>query len=152
MTTPASDVFDLFMSLISDYRLDSLYLSSGSSGLNTYLESWLLYSINDFDICNQSLEYSTATQEFSVDLNTENKLMLARIMKRYWANKILNDLLGMGLHLQDRDFKTHSENENIKEKRNLLNQITEEVSKALSDYGYKYNSWTNWYAGNFSRF
>ena len=83
MTTDVSEVNDLFLTLIEDYRINLLYQTSGSSVLNTYLEGWLLYSINDFEnICTQSLAYDTNTQQFAEILTRENILILAQIMSK----------------------------------------------------------------------
>ena len=151
MATKGSDINDLFLTLIDDYKITTLYQTSGSAVLTTYLESWLLYSINEFkDYCVQELSYSTVSQEFSVDLTQENMLILAQIMVKYWLMKEVQNVNQMSLHIQDHDFKTYSEAENLKEKRNLLNNKKEEISQILIDYGYKNNTWSDWFSQNFS--
>jgi len=145
MATHCSDIFDLFLSLNDDYKLTALYQSQGTAGLNTYLEPWLLMSINEFDsICTQDLTYNTSTQEFSVDLTNENKLMLCQIMIKYWLQRKIQNLLQMDIHIQDHDYKTHSENQNLQAKQQAYRDKREEVSQLLIDYAYKHNAWTNW--------
>jgi len=145
MGTHASDVFDLFMILQTDYKLLALYQNSGTAGLNNYLEAWLLLSINEFDsICTQSLVYDTETQTFSETLTNENKMMLCQIMVKYWLLKNVQDILQMNLNIQDHDFKTFSQSENLSAKQKMYAAKREEVSQLLNDYAYKHNNWVNW--------
>ena len=147
MGTNITEVIDLFMMLQDDYKLLTIYQSSGSSVLNTYLEGWLLYSIDEFkSICNQDLSYDKASQSFSEQLSQENMNILAQIMTKYWLMKEVQNVLNMSNFIQDHDFKYHSAAENLKEKRAFLNNKKEEISQILIDYGYKYNTWSEWNA------
>lgn len=146
MATESSEVYDLFMQVVNDYRLIDLFALS-EDDFNTYLESWLLFSINDFGICNQSLEYASGT--FTETLTTQNKLILATLMVKYWLTKIVNDITQLNLHITDRDFKTSSEAVNLREKTARLNVITEQCSQLLQDYAYKNVDWTSWFNQDF---
>lgn len=150
MGTESTEIFDLFMLLQSDYRLTSIYTNSGSSIFNTYLQPWLLFSIGDFDdICDQDLTYSTTTQSFTVTLSIKNQRILAQLLIRYWLQKEVQDILQMRLHIQDKDFKTFAEANNLKEKQNLYNQKREELSQILTNYEIKGINWTDWKLQNF---
>jgi hypothetical protein len=154
MTTPSSEITDLFLTKISDYRLDTIYTASGSFVLNTYVEGWLLDSIADFeDFCDQSLTYTVSGSivegQFTETLNMTNKLMLARFMVKYWLQKSVNDILQMNLHVTDRDFKTFSASQNLKAKMDYLNSVKEELSQAIMDYAYHRNDWSNWKNQNY---
>lgn len=145
MTTDISEVNDLFLTLIDDYRLNLLYQTSGSASLGNYLEPWLLYSVNEFEpVCNQELTYDQTYQRFSETLTQENKLVLAQIMSKYWALKLVQDVIQIQNNIQDHDFKTYSQAQNLKEKRDFLNNKKEEISQLLIDYSYKYNKWSDW--------
>jgi hypothetical protein len=153
MTTPASDVFDLFLTVINDYRLDSINNTSGSITLGLYLEPWLLNSIMEFDVCDQDLTYTASGSSiegyFLVDLTTENKLVLSQIMVKYWLQKTINDILQMNNHIQDHDFKTFSAAQNLKAKQDLYKIKCEEIDQRLTRYEYKRNEWSNWKNQNF---
>ena len=73
MTTPVSEVNDLFLQLITDYRLIALYTSSATN-FETFLESWLLFSITDFGICDQSLDFNTTSNLFTENLTLKKLL------------------------------------------------------------------------------
>lgn len=148
MGTVVSTIYDRFLMLVNDYKLVALYDSS-QTNFETYLGGWLDFAINDFDICTQSLVYSGTTPTFTATLTTENQLILARIMVKYWLQKEVQDVTQMSIHLQDRDFKTYSEAQNIMAKSNHLDKIKEDVSQALVDYGLKTADWTSWLDGTF---
>ena len=153
MATPAEDVIDLFMSRISDYRLNNLFLTSGSFAFGTYLEPWILDAAMDFPICSQDLTYvqtSGSTGGYFVEtLTIENKLMLSRIMIKFWLAQTVNNILNMSLAIQDRDYRTFSAAQNLDAKRNLYNNYKEELSQLLQDYSYRKQNWSNWYGQNF---
>jgi hypothetical protein len=146
--TSFSDIFDSFSLLVNDYRLISLYESS-QVDFETYLGGWLLYAIQDFTVCDQSLVYSASTKTFVESLTTENQLLLARIMVKYWLSKEVADVTQMSIHLQDRDFKTFSEAQNLTAKSNHLNVIKEDISQALVEYSLRKNDWSSWFNGVF---
>ena len=148
MATTCSDIFDLFLTRVDDYRITTLYQTSGSAGLNTYLEPWLLDSIVDFDICNQPLNYTTISGSaegfFADDLSLENRIILSEIMTVHWMEKTVQNILNMSLIIQDHDMKTYSQAQNLKEKKDYLSMKREQVSQLLQNYSYKYNDWTSW--------
>jgi len=149
LTSKLEDICDLAQTMIADYRLTLLYTTSGSSALNLFLESYLLQAIDEFDLCEQSLSYSTTTQEFTVDLTQQHKNILAQIMIKYWLHKEVQDVLQMRSKIYDRDFKAYSEANNLKEKRELYALKCEEISQLLNKYGYRNNDWDSWESQNF---
>ena len=145
MGTSASEVIDLFSVLQSDYRLVNIYETSGSVAFTTYQEPWLLLSINEFSpICDQVLSYSTDTQEFTVTLTMENKLILAQLMVKYWLNKLIQDILQMNNNITDHDFKMFSQAQNLTAKKEYYSAKVEELNVLLTRYGYAHNDWTSW--------
>jgi len=154
LTTTLSEVSDLFLQKVDDYRLDTIFESSGSSALNIYLEPYLLNSIDEFeDICTQDLTYTESTDDnegvFTETLNRENKNVLSQLMVRYWLGRSIRNILQMNTSLQDHDFKTFSQAQNLKAKQDFYNTTREENSQLLNDYAYKHNSWSDWEAQNF---
>jgi len=144
MGTSLSEVYDLFMQTVTDYRLTDLYTSS-TTDFENYLESFIEFAISDFEnVCDQSLDYNTTTKEFPDTLSRANKTILATLMTRYWLQKNVNDITQMNLHVTDRDFKIASEAQNLREKTNALNVLKEACSQLLNDYAYKRNNWSDW--------
>jgi len=147
--TPLSEVFDLFMQTVTDYRLITL-LETSESDFENFLQAWLMFSINDFGVCDQSLVYDGTTRIFTETLTPENKIILATLMMKYWLQKLVNDVTQMNLHITDRDFKIASESQNLREKTAHLNIVKEQCSQLLNDYAYKKNNWSEWYVQSFS--
>jgi hypothetical protein len=136
------------MLLVSDYKLDTIYITSGSSAFSNYLQPWLFFSIGEFEtVCNQSLDYNAITQTFTETLSLDNQRMLAQVMVRYWLQKEVQDVLQMRLSITDKDFKHYSEAQNLKEKQSAYNSKREEISQLIQDYSYnKTINWTDWKA------
>ena len=148
MATVASEIVDLFLTRVNDYRLTTIYQTSGSTSLTTYIEPWLIDSIVEFDICTQDLTY-TATSgsvegSFTQDLNIETKSILSQIMVKYWMAKAVQDILQMNNFVQDHDYKTMSVSQNLTAKMNYYNTKKEEISQILENYGFKYLDWSRW--------
>lgn len=144
MGTSLSEVYDVFMMTITDYRLIELFNTSVPDFEN-YLQVWLDFAIVDFKVCDQNLNYDDTTNEFPAELSRDNKVVLSTLMMRYWLQKAVNDVTQMNLHITDRDFKMASEAQNLREKVNHLNIVKEQCSQLLQDYSYKRNDWTDWY-------
>ena len=148
-STSLSEVYDLFMQNITDYRLNALFNTSDKD-FETYLQGWLEYAIVEFANCDQDLEYDEYTKLFPVTLSRENKIILATLMMKYWLQKNVNDITQMNLHVTDRDFKVASEAQNLREKVVYLNIVKEQCSQMLNDYSYRKVGWDDWFNQNFS--
>lgn len=148
MGTLSSEISDIFLTRISDYRLDTIFNNSGSFVLNSYVEPWLIDAIVEFDICDQDLTYTASTStiegSFSETLTMENRVIISRIMVKYWMQKTVQDILQISNFLTDHDFKAFSAAQNLSAKREYLNSLKEELSQLLIDYAYKRNNFSNW--------
>lgn len=146
--TPLSEIYDLFLMQVTDYRLTALWDISPEE-LENYLEGFLVMAIADFMYCKEDLSFDSAAKKFDNELSLEVKVILSTLMRKAWLQKLVNDITQMNLHITDRDFKTASEAMNLREKSTHLNHVKEECSQLLSDYEYKHNDWDSWFAQNF---
>lgn len=144
--TTFEEVFDYFMTTLNDYRLLALFNSSPTD-FKVYLSAWLIESTADFTVCDQSLAYSN--YEFTETLTQRNINMLVLYMKIRWEEKEVENLLQMNNFVQDRDFHTFSQANNMNAKKDRLITLKEELSQKLVEYGLAENKWANWYAGVF---
>ena len=150
MGTTLTNVADIFLSAISDYKLDTIYSQSGSLVLNQYIEPWLLKSIADFsDTCAQPLTYTVVSGssdgEFTETLTMENQIILSSFMELYWLQKGIQDYRTLTNLFSDRDFKPFSPAQNITARTANYNSKREELSQRLIDYGYAHNvTWSQW--------
>jgi len=149
MTTPSSTIVDEFMMRISDYRLDTIYATSGSMALNLYAETWIIDAADEFsDFCDQSLTYvvsGSATEGYFVeDLTARNKILISKLMTKYWLGKTIRDVLQMQNFVTDRDFSTFSSAQNLTAKKQYYSLLQEELSQDLINYAYRNNDWASW--------
>jgi hypothetical protein len=143
MTTPFGDIFDLFMMNVKDWKLVNLYTSSVID-FEIYLQGFLIYSIEEFVVCKEDLSYNNSTRKFDADLTEETKTILASLMVKYWLRKETQDILQMNLKVNDRDFKTYSEAQNLREKSVHLDKVQEQNDVLLTRYELKHNDWSAW--------
>ena len=142
MATPYSEVFDLFLTSIQDYRINRLYEKSVED-MENYLMSFLIKAITNFRKCKTDLEDRDDTNKvFNQTLSTDEKVILSNLMIVEWLTKEVNDILGMKLFLQDTDSKTYSQSQNLKEKRELLTTMKEMVDKQIVQYSYNNFDWS----------
>lgn len=136
MATAYTEIYDLFLMIAKDYELDELYASS-IPNFSTYLEGFLIYAIADFTSCKQNLELrSDSTNTFNITLTTKEKIILSKLMVIAWLKSKIQNVTQFQLNLNDRDFRLHSEAQNLTAKSNLLAVLREEVSQDMVDYGY----------------
>ena len=142
MATPYSSIFDLFLVSIQDYKIDNLYISSPTS-FETYLKGFLIKGLINFTNCKQDLEDRNDTSNtFNITLTTTEQVILSNLMVIEWLTKEVNDIKQMQLHLQDGDFKTYAEANNLKEKNALLTSTRENVDRQMNKYSYSNIDWT----------
>ena len=90
MGTSFSEIYDDFMTTVTDYTLITLYNASVSD-FETYISAFLIKAIEDFSLkCDQDLSYSSST--FSETLSQKNIDMLALLVKQHWLEKTIDDI------------------------------------------------------------
>jgi len=142
MATPYSEVFDLFLASIQDYRINRLYEKSVED-MENYLMSFLIKAITNFRKCKTDLEdRDDENKVFNQTLSTDEKVILSNLMIVEWLTKEVNDILSLKNFLQDTDFKTYSQANNLKEKRELLTTMKEMVDKQIVQYSYNNFDWS----------
>ena len=148
MGTSFSEIYDDFMTTVTDYTLITLYTASVSD-FETYMSAFLIKAIEDFSLkCDQDLSYSSST--FSETLSQKNIDMLALLMKQHWLEKTIDDIKQMNLAITDKDFRRYAESQNMKEKRERYILELEKVSQKLSEYALNYTlDWSAWFSGNY---
>ena len=84
MATPYSEVFDLFLASIQDYRIKRLYEKSVED-MENYLMSFLIKAITNFRKCKTDLEdRDDVNKIFNQTLSTDEKVILSNLMIVEW--------------------------------------------------------------------
>lgn len=142
MGTPYNEVFNLFLTSIQDYRINKLY-SQSVEQMENYLMPFLIKAITNFRKCKTDLEdRDDVNKVFNQTLSTDEKVILSNLMMVEWLTKEVNDILSLRNFLQDTDFKTYSQANNLKEKRELLTTMKEMVDKQIVQYSYNNFDWS----------
>ncbi len=143
--TSYSEIYDLFTMISDDYELNELYGKSENAFLS-YLQGFLVFAISDFSRCKKDLsKRDNTTQMFEFDLSDLEKTILAKLMAKYWFKKKIQDVTQFQGKLNDKDFKTHSEAQNLTAKMNYYNMINEEADLDINKYLYDNSTWlTEW--------
>lgn len=144
MATPYSDVFELFLGSIQDYKINNIYDSSTTEEFEEYLTTFLIKAIPHFYNCQKDLELRDDTlRSFDETLTTNERVILSNLMIVEWLKKETNDLTQMQLHLGDKDFKSYAEANNLKEKRETMNNSQEDALKLMSKYSQNNIDWND---------
>jgi hypothetical protein len=146
--TPFIKVYDRAMTQFKDYRLDNLYQLDKES-FYQLLKGFLLDSIDDFDGCLTDLSYdsvdTTVTNEdgtttttteyfFNSDLSNKEIKILCLGLAIAWYNNDMQDVTQFRLHLNVREYKSHSEAQNIKQRSDVLDKMREELDRNITEY------------------
>ena len=147
--TSYSEIFDLFMFKVKDWKLESLFQTSPGD-FETILQGFMILSLQKFENCDQDLSRNDSTKEFAEDLSDKNKNVIASLMVEKWLEREIQDIRQMNIHLTDRDFKHYSEAQNLREKSEHWSKVQELNSQTLVDYSLNNrNIWSDWLSGNF---
>ncbi len=140
--TNYSSIYELFLASIRDYQIDKLFDDSVESA-EAYMKPFLIKALVNFRNCKKDLENRDDTaQVFYVTLSTFEQVILSNLMIVEWLTKEVNDVLQMKLHLQDSDFRTYAEHNNLRGKRDNLETTREVADKQMNNYGYDNVDWS----------
>lgn len=107
-------------------------------------------SIPKFTNCTKNIMNVTSDDtEFSVELDLSEKNILSELMVYTWLEWIINDIRQINLHLQDNDFKTYSEESNLKQKSEYCDRLREKISQDMVDYGLRMTPFDKWAEGDY---
>ena len=134
MPTSFDTIIDLALTLIDDYKLIKLYNQSEIKFIIN-CESLIIEDITNFFRCNQSLEYTAETRQFSNELTSAEISILADLWILEWFKKETQDSRKINALLQSSgSFKSHSAAQNLKEKSTYLDGLREKVEQKMTNY------------------
>lgn len=144
MGTSFVSVYDRFVTLITDYKLNNLYIKNKNS-FNEFLRGFLLNSIDMFDGCLTDLGYNSLIEKdennndvtnyyFNVTLTSKEVYILCLGLMVSWYQRDVNDVTQFSLHLNTKNFKTYSESANLKQKSEILDKMKEDLSNNINNY------------------
>lgn len=114
----------------------------------TFLGGFLINSIDIFDGCLSDLSYhveQTVIEKdnelitvnnyvFDNELTSKEQFLLALGVSIFWYRKQLDDVTQFRLHLSNKNFKSHSEQQNLQRRLERLGAMEEDFSEEIQKY------------------
>lgn len=134
MATPFSNVYDYFLSKVSDHKFIRL---NKSGDLESVLFSYLRSSIVRFTVCTKDLEVDEFKQEFISDLSMDEKEILSVGMVLAYTTTKLLDIKNNEQYISEADLKKYSQANHMKELNALKSDVQSEFSQLQNSYSLK---------------
>jgi hypothetical protein len=133
--TPYSDIIDLALIYIRDYKLDILYAESESDWA-TYLQGFMVRGLDNFDNCRQDLtDRNDVTATFNITLTYLEKGIIADYTVIIWLDSEILDTRQITGMIQDSKVaKRYSEANLLDSKVALRAAKYEEVNRKQTRY------------------
>lgn len=134
MGTSFDTIEDLALIVISDYKLDKLFLKSAED-FKTYCDGFLITAINNFVDCKQDLTYDLSNRTFNNTLTSLEMSILADFWGLAWFTRETQNSTQISLKLSTTGgFETHSESQNLKEKASWADRLREKIEQKITQY------------------
>lgn len=134
MATPLSEIYDYFLSKVSDYH----YLELNEKGLlEQHLNSMLRSALVKFTNCSKDLTINKVENSMlSVLDDFELEIITSLMSIRYVSNKVL-DVKNMEQIMTDSDFSIYSQANHLSQMIALRKDLQLEVSHLMNEYSFK---------------
>ena len=133
------DIIELVLALLKSYEIDGIFDEYDEEGLLQLLLPYFKFAAGELEIADSKIDTSRNDDllEFNNQLTDSEQLIFCKYILIGYLTKDKNDILQMRLHLQDGDFKTFAEANNLNAKTNSLEILKEEVGWNIKKIGYK---------------
>lgn len=142
MATPFSDVYDHFLSNITDYSLASL----DDVTLENNMKKWLLNAIVNYpNATNDIANYDDVLNQFNVDLNNTEKVILGKLMTIEYINPFIVDETLLKQSLNSKDYRAFSPANHLKSLHEVKEVLNKDVSLMISRSSYSVKNLEEWF-------
>lgn len=133
------EIIELVLALTKSYEIDGIFDQYGSDGVLQLLLPYFKFASGELENSDSNINTSRKDEilEFENKLTDGEQLIFCKYILIGYLTKDKNDILQMRLHLQDGDFKTFAEANNLNAKTNALEILKEEVGWNVIKSGYK---------------
>lgn len=139
MKTSYFDIIELVLSLTKSYEIDGIFDKYNEEGLLHLLLPYFKFASGELEISDSGIDTSRDDElsQFNNNLSDGEQVIFCKFILIGYLTRDKNDILQMRLHLQDGDFKTYAEANNLTAKTNSLEILKEEVGWNVKKTGYK---------------
>jgi len=144
MNTAYSEVFEISLALMESYKIDIVYDQNGTYGIISLLMPYLKIASGELENNGTCIDLSGRNDElleFDKKLSDGTQLIIAKYICIGYLTKETFNIMQMQLHLQDGDFKTYAEKNNLDGKLNALYLLKEDVGYDIKKSGYNNFEW-----------
>ena len=133
------EIIELILALTKSYEIDGIFDKYGVNGLLELLLPYFKFASGELEVSDSGINTNRDDEllEFNSQLSDGEQLIFSKYVLIGYLTKDKNDILQMRLHLQDGDFKTYAEANNLNAKTNSLEILKEEVGWNVKKTGYK---------------
>jgi hypothetical protein len=138
-TTDYFEIIELVLALTKSYEIDGIFDEYSEEGLLQLLLPYFKFASGELEISDSGIDTSRDDEvmHFNSFLTDGEQLIFSKYVLIGYLTKEKNDILQMRLHLQDGDFKTYAEANNLNAKTNSLEILKEEVGWNVKKTEYK---------------
>jgi hypothetical protein len=133
MSTPFSDIYDIFLGKITDYD----FLAVDDLTLSDTLERYLLSATAKFIRCFSDLSYDIALEQYNNDITNLEKEILAALMVIEWLSPQIYRTSLLKQAMNTKDFKVSSQAEHLQRLLQLRQYSQDEVDGLINVYTYQ---------------
>lgn len=131
MSTPYSEVDDMFLSDISD----ETFIDYAEEEQNAILQNLRIKAITMFKACKKDLnDRNETTKIFNSTLTDEEKLIIATAMRKFWFNDKLYNLDLIKQRMSNKDWRLTSQAEHMLRLTVLNQELDKEISRMIVSY------------------
>lgn len=134
MATPLSEVYDFFLTKVTDYSFISL---NESGDLESVLYKHLRSAIVRFTSSTKDLTVDTKEQQFVSTLDDFEKEILATLMTISYTTGKITHIKNMEQILSDKEYKIYSTQSHLGQLINLKKELNLEASNLMVSYSYR---------------
>lgn len=134
MATPLSEVYDFFLTKVTDYS----FLSLNETGdLESVLYKHLRSAIVRFTSTTKDLTVDTKAQEFTATLDDFEKEILATLMSISYVSSKITHIKNLEQVLSDKEYKIYSTANHLAQLVALRKEMNLEASNLMVAYSYR---------------
>lgn len=133
MATPFEEIYDFFLSKVTDYS----FASFTNTELEEEFEKYLRSACTKFFSANERLERDFTFKEFTNDLTDLEKEIIASLMVIEYLNPKIIATENMKQFLASKEYKIYSQANHLSKMIELRNGYRSEVQHLMSSYSYQ---------------
>lgn len=142
MATPFSDIYELFLSNITDFS----FLSMDDISLEENMQKWLINAIPNYPNPKSDLtSFDLQLGEFTDDLDMMEKVILAKLMAIEYINPFILDESLLKQSLNPKDYRIYSPDKHLETLQKTKDSLNNDVARSITRQSYSVKNLKEWF-------